>query len=267
MKRPPPDSLPPQRVVVGTQFRSPIADGLALWEVDRVDDDIARCHVVNERWQIPGTDTWCDSDHAGLERPFNVTEIRRTLELDARLRSLLADRKGWWAGVQPGTILHYHDAFGRYLRGVVVDVDGTHEFKPTAMVGLWSQGDVVRVDQYGEAVYGYHAKKILEGSSWQPDAACMFEHPQFTPRKPGNPATFAAWSLTVPEPTADEAQGYADERKCREIWSLLSERPDSVTRSVHKLREAKRLLDEHLDGRTGGTVTRNFPIQLPEETS
>jgi len=229
-------------VKIGTTFRRPIADGNPLWEVVSIQGDHADIVCVNEPIMINGTSY--DSDYAGTRSSELLSEIRRRMNAAAFFERAIKAGVDFWASQEVGTVLHYHDSFGRFVRGVVVlDEDGKKAMRPTAMVGEWREFDVVRRTPSGDLQYGYHARRIMDGSTFAPNASNIFESPEFrrTP-KHGDPRTMTPMSLELPEPTPQEKIQQMQERMAETVIGTLQDRTvpvgDRLAAALDLLRDA-----------------------------
>lgn len=168
---------PKPGVSLGTQFRSVMADCNALWEVKRKRGrDTYECEVVNEPIEYEGRKF--DSDFAGHRRVFGGEEIRQKLALAAMFDRSKDANKAFYASLEVGSTVHYHNAFGQYVRCEVVVAPsddacvhakaGDKCLKGVALVGNWKDWDL-KPDSY-------HVRSIREEKLFQPHCSCVFEH-------------------------------------------------------------------------------------------
>lgn len=190
----------------GTKFRYHHADSNPLWRVKR-----SRGRGVWECEIDPS-----EPDYAGSVKVFGTEEIVQSLasaELWARLSS---DNGDFWANRRIGETLHYHDSFGRFVRGEVVqgfDKEGrpAKVLKPSALVGDWHAVDLPRWSDAGWFNEGgYHVKNIAAGVTMQPHSGSIWESSDF--RRPMgtassiDPTALAPIDLSRPEPTERQAE-------------------------------------------------------------
>jgi len=194
------------RVGIGTTFRSPYADGNPLWTVTK--------SRGNGTWDCVVAES--EPDWAGVKKVFGTEEIVRALGMEQLWKDLSTAQADFWASRKPGEVLHYHDAFGRYVRGTVVegiDRDGEPAMvlRPTALVGMWQDIDLPRWNDAGFFHEGgYHVKKIASGETFQPNQSSIYESPDFVrPRGEAeriDPRSLPEIDLSHPEPTPAQAE-------------------------------------------------------------
>jgi hypothetical protein len=206
-----------------TTFRSTIADGSPLFRViEKSGRGVYKCRVEDD-----------EEDWAGTVKHFSTSEIEHSLRM-ANLFSSLGDRQqDFWARRTIGENLHYCNGFNQFVRGTVIELDGEKKFKPTALVGNWSKSDLPHRRENGNIVYGYHAKKIIEGGSeavWQPNESCVYEEPTSSYRTRGiDPTSLPAIDLTLPPMTTEEQIHANKVLKLEEIAALIINRHKSDT--------------------------------------
>lgn len=154
--------------LVGKVVRFPYADGSAAYMVWN--------HRPFELIHLPIHDAWRLPE--AHERGLRLSDIRAEVERSERLAALFAAKDSWWDEQPDGTILHYHNGFGEWVRGEVEN----GKLRPTALVG----------DKWNRGHGNYHARKIEEGNgAWRPDTGNVFEHPDFRRSDAGDPTTMA----------------------------------------------------------------------------
>lgn len=167
--------------LVGQQFRSAYADANALWEVKKSRGrDVYECVIVNEPFVFEGKSI--DGDYAGVKKVFSGADIRHAVVIAEHFRSVMSDHEAFYATLQVGQIIHYHDGFGQFVRCEVVELTeptlvgfdeipvGTKVLKQLALVGAWRSYDLKSE--------GYHAKQIREGKLMMPNASNLYENPK-----------------------------------------------------------------------------------------
>lgn len=221
-------------ITVGTRFRSTIADDNALWEVTRiVDAHTVRAVVVNEPIEINGR--FYDSDHAGVERPFDTATIANSLALASVFAEVQADRARFWDTIKIGTVLHYADSKNRFVRGEIAEQDGQKVLIPTALLGEWHPWEAATRTPTGEIAYGYHAQKIIAGEGWRPAPDLLVENGN-EDRYPGlRDATEV--SLVLPPMTPAEEDAASTERALADMRRILDDHTASPQHRLDRIAE------------------------------
>lgn len=208
-------------IVVGkTEFRDLYADGNIRFVV-RKDMGNGTFQCISE-----------DEDYTGVVRYYDAQQIRAKLEYARNLERVFAEREDYWANRTVGEVLHYHNGFGQYIRGVVIEINGEKKLRPTAMVGNWHNSDLPKRRPNGEIYYPYNADKIInandEDAAWQPAESCVYENPLFsgagTRFEHINPQTAEPIDLSVPDMTPEEKAEAAKERRIDAIREVLENR-------------------------------------------
>lgn len=192
-------------VRTGTRFFYLHADSKPEWK------------VVEKR----GKDTWLatvvSDDWHGTKKVFGTEEIEEAIDRERRIEALFERRDNFWESRTVGEILHYHDSFGRYVRGEVVRRNDKMVFVPTALVGAWSGTDLPM-----RMRHSYHVKRILNpenDSTWQPNESSVFEAKTFSrpfgPNREFDPRTAVAIDLSDPPELEGEAAIEAKYEKLR----------------------------------------------------
>lgn len=155
-------------------------------------------------------------NYGGIEH-FPKADIIKKIEQQRAMAQIFRDRTDWWEARAVGETVHYHNGFGQYVRGEIVETAEGKVMKPTALVGPWAKSDLPNRRIDGEVHYPYHARKIMEGETMKPNATNMFENPDHTDRGV-DPTKLDAIDLTVPEMNAEE----------RELARLYNRREDAI---------------------------------------
>ena len=226
-------------IVVGqTTFRDVVMDYNPIFRVvEKKPGGLYRCVSEDEY----------DGGYGGVERFFSADQISQKVSWENTLNGLHQLAEDFWASVKVGQVLHYHNGFGEFVRGVVIEEGGKKKLKPTALVGNWPQRELPSRRPNGEIYYPYHAKKVLfggEDAAWQPNDGCVYESLTYSRRnETADPATMDPIDLSVPEPTAEEALEQAKVRKLSAIGSVVSERYQTKATPDEALEEIRRLLE------------------------
>jgi hypothetical protein len=209
-------------VGIGTKFYSAFADGCPEYTViQKKGQGIWLCRIEE------------DVDWTGHEALFSTREIKAKLSWDSMLSGLADDHESFYANLEDGQIVHYHNAFGRYVRCRVVN----HELLPIALLGPWPAHDLPRRDLKGSLIYPYYVKKIMEGETMTPNFSNIYEAKPHNMK--GDPTTMEPIDLSVPELTDDEqvvANRWKQVQKARDILDNMNreEDPREILREVQK---------------------------------
>ena len=197
------------RVRVGMKFNHVYADGNVEWEV----------------MQRDGARTWIcvsspdDIDWPGIEKAFTSDDILRSVNSSIGWQNRFDECDAWYQAQAPGTLVHYNNGFGNYIRCEVIRLDkdhtmrtgtvykkGEHALRPIALVGAWRPYDLPRRMRDGSINYPYCAKRVLEGDDiMKPDFKCIFEaNREGLEPKHGDPTVLEPIDLSVPGMTPDE---------------------------------------------------------------
>lgn len=235
----------------GTRFRSIIADANVLFEVTgKAGRGVWRAKATADNF-----------DYAGEVRAFTEAQILHAVGIEAYFKKAQSDDDRFYAELALGSIVHYHNAFGAYVRCEVVRFEGPnppghrelpigcHALKPIALVGEWKAWDLPRRRPDGTIESGYHVTSIAEGHVWRPSATCVYEHPDFADRRAvvhglcrPAPSTLPALDLSLPDPDPAAAERAALEKDILAIREVLATPGDPTER----LRRARDRIEEAL---------------------
>lgn len=182
----------------GRIYREGVADGHAIYMFA---DNGAKSALIH----LPYGDAWQSRSVSGMSRTAILKLMKANDNLDGFFVRAEQAKQGFWASRKVGEILHYHNSFGQFIRGEVVDNGGKMELKPTALCGNWNKYDLPYRSKDGTINYSYHVKKIQEGESWQPSDSCVYEAPAYSEsyKSAGDPRVMPAINLELP-PMSDE---------------------------------------------------------------
>jgi len=177
--------------MIGTKFRYSYADANPLWEVKSRKGNLYSCYIVD-----------CP-DYSGVTKCFSAAEIRSQQNWDRNLNALMNDHDKYYANLKVGQVVHYHNAFGAYVRCEVVRDGVENKLKPIALVGDWSVHSLPRRERNGSIYYGTYASDIINGHLFTPSYTCIYEvNP--SKYKHSDPRKLKAIDLSVPEMTEGE---------------------------------------------------------------
>lgn len=164
--------------LAGTRYSYPVADGKALYVVYK-SRPLSLIHVpIGDSYQVS------DAHMRGLK----IKDIDAYAHRDEALAAMFKNDDDWWDSQKPGTVLHYHNSQGDYVRGEIIVKDDKVQLKSIALVGEW-RNDRARRWPDGRITTGFHAQKVLDGDTFQPNARSVYEHPKFSSPR-GDKATF-----------------------------------------------------------------------------
>ncbi len=181
----------------GKIYREGVADGYAQYMMA----DGPKSFLLH----LPYGDAYQSRTVSGMSKASVVKLIAAE---DNFAKLFHGNRDDFWASQEVGNVLHYHNSFGAFVRGVVVENDGQMELKPTALVGNWGNHDLPRRYADGRIHLGYHAGQIAEGASWQPSDGCVYESSTYSESyaRYGDPRVLEEINLTIPEMSDDEVR-------------------------------------------------------------
>jgi hypothetical protein len=216
-------------VRIGTTFSSVFADGNYTWKVVK---------------RIGGNPlSWlCEIVDEGTQKAFLDSEIRSKISQRKNIERYLAERETWWDDQKIGTVLHYNNGFGDWIRGEVVDVDGKKVMKPTALVGKWRESEYrpkYRAD--GELDVPYHVRSIRDSEGWRPDTGCVWEASDHQRKQYEDPTTMAPLDISIPELPKEQKEEAALWQKVNQVRDLLNLTNDAMK---HDGKTPKQLLSE-----------------------
>ena len=218
-----------RRVKKGMQFRSTLADGNPIWEVKRSLGGAWLCEVVDEPFEIDGK--VYESDFAGAEKSFLSREILAANAYEDMFKDMRSDHDGFYASLDEGDIVHYNNGFKNFVRcEVVFDADEQkNKLKPIALVGEWSNCDLPKRRADGEIYNGYHSQQIIDGSTFEPNAGCIFESGT---NHSDDPRSLTPIDLSVPAMTEEEEQEAVRCQLIGRVQEIISEHDSGNTQEI-----------------------------------
>lgn len=165
--------------------------------------------------------------YGGVERFYSCAQVLAHVRHMEALEAMFESQANFWSTRAVGEVLHYHNGFGEFVRGTVIEADGKKLLKPTALVGKWGKYDLPYRSPNGEIVYPYHADKVINGgpdACWQPNESCVYEAPEYARQSEGDPSTMPAIDLTVPDMTPEEQETANLEQALDRVRKILENR-------------------------------------------
>ena len=221
-----------KRVKKGMQFRSALADGNPLWEVKRSLGGAWLCEVVDEPIEIDGK--VYESDFAGAQQSFLSREILAANAYEDMFKDMRNDHDRFYASLDEGDIVHYNNGFKNFVRcEVVFDADEQkNKLKPIALVGEWRDYDLPKRQANGEIYYGYNAQQIIDGSTFEPNAGCIFEAGELAVQRMLDPRSLPPIALSVPAMTEEEEQEAVRCQLIGRIQEIINEHNSENTQDI-----------------------------------
>ena len=225
-----------KRVKKGMQFRAVLADSNALWVVKRSLGGAWLCEVVDEPYEYDGK--VYEGDFTRTEKSFLSREILASVNYENIFKNIRNDHDRFYASLDEGDIVHYNNGFKNFVRcEVVFDADEQkNQLKPIALVGEWSNHDLPERRANGEIYNGYHAQKIIDGGTFEPNVTCIFEAGTKgfvnNNRNHGDPRSLPPIDLSVPAMTAWE---HSEAVRCQligRIQEIISEHNSENTQDI-----------------------------------
>jgi hypothetical protein len=191
-------------VKIGTTFHDSYADTRVEFKViEALGPNVWSCEVITEGYE-------------GGRRAYETTDIQSHIQMENHIAAIIDEGDAWWNSQELGSIVHYDNGFGAFVRGEIVAVGDTRrEMMPIALVGKWAKSDLPRRYPTGETHYPYHARKIITRVPMQPNYTNMIEARGYrtTPQDPDtrHPSLREPIDLTLPEISDAEAIKMAKE--------------------------------------------------------
>jgi len=218
------DHMTVKRIKAGLTFRAHYADSNPKWEVIKSLGGSWLCRITKD-----------ELDYAGTEKSFLSSEILQSISFAEYFTKALDKDADYLQNQKPGTILHYHNSFGSYVRKEIVLHEGRKKLKSIALVGNWSKNDLPSRQQNGEIYHPYHVKQILEQElTDRVNGTSIYENPSFV--KPGgsnnsfDPRKCDPISLDLPPLEGDA-------KTSTELWTLLERVQEKINPQTEELRK------------------------------
>ena len=157
--------------LLGKKFPIGVADGQAIYEVVKV--GLKNCRV---KW-VEDNDINPDGYVAviGEEGQLSTDVVLQKVSWEEQMDLHTRQSENWHNSHEIGSVVHYHNGFGSYVRCEVVMGPEGHDayagspcYKPIALIGEWSKYDL-KWDSY-------RVRTILEGELFRPHASNMWEY-------------------------------------------------------------------------------------------
>ncbi len=230
------------QIRIGTRFHYNYADGNPEWEVvEKVGSDCWQCLIIGD----PET-----TDYANARQPFDREQITNAVRSAESLDDDHRAMDHWYESQAVGSIVHYHNGFGQFVRCEIVDAEGKHQLKPIALVGNWPPHELPHREDDGRIHLPYHAAGVKGDKAWRAHWSNIYESPAWGTTREADPRTMDTINLTVP-PMNDTESAMA------RLHGLC----DSLER------EAELMRDPEACGSTVDDTIRHVEAMLAMETS
>jgi hypothetical protein len=224
------------RVKVGMKFRSFYADANPLWEVQcSRGRGVWECKILNEPIIINGR--LIDGDYTGICKVFDSKDILHCVKLSESIKNSQTKSDDFYQLLSIGSIVHYHDGFGNYVRCEVVsdEYDGSSpSLKPIALVGNWKSHNLPYRLANGNITNNYWYDIINEGKLFHPHSSNIFECMDFFSRDNIDPKTLEPIDLTIPPMTKEESRIADCWCFVDEIKSIDGDNPEKILTEMLK---------------------------------
>ncbi len=187
-----------KKIGPGTKFHAIIADGNPEWEITR-----SRGRGV---WEAKCLGV----DYGGTIKVFTTAEVKHSVGMSQFFAKNSSDHDTFYAGLKTGSIVHYHNSFGQFVRSEVVMGTTVHDkklhkcLKPIALVGEWKSYDLPKRRPDGTINYGYNADMIRKGECFEPNFGSIYESGLQGGKHFGvDPSKLPALDLSVPDITPE----------------------------------------------------------------
>ncbi len=205
-------------VQVGKMFSLPVADGAAHYVVTAVKG--TKCDVEWRGWN--NGDRYVDHYFGWGRKNVPVATVRKYVSRAEGMAELFKQKEPNFIEAQAdGTIVHYCNGFGQFVRCEVVnqpptdwhgdeDEKPTKSLKPIALVGKWSKHDLPHYGIDGHISEGTYVGYIREGKLIYVNPSNLYESPDHSKRNDeGDPRKMKPIDLTLPPPTPEQAAQFA----------------------------------------------------------
>lgn len=184
------------KIIVGeTTFHSDYADSRPKWRVTKTrGDDTYECTIELD-----------ELDYAGVINVFGGERIRQLMGYEKRTATCHDYYEALYKGLNAGTIVHYHNGFGQFVRCKVL---ADKQLTSMALVGNWRSHDLPSRGYDGEINYPYHCKNVMaqEEESWRPHGSNIYEFSELLQEQYAAPKDLYPIDLSVPDMTPEEAE-------------------------------------------------------------
>jgi hypothetical protein len=108
-------------------------------------------------------------------RGLTLSDVRALVEYDRHIESMFDAHEDYYANLPVGTIVHYDNGFGQFVRCERVEGPKGKRLRELALVGNWDDYDLPRRMPDGSIHFGYHAEGVIEGRQMEPNYGSIWE--------------------------------------------------------------------------------------------
>ena len=247
--------------LIGRVAKFQIADGYAQYMVAKV--------RPLELWHLALLDGYSISPaHA---RGLRLADIRANVGFEDAWAKLADDHDSYFASLPIGSIVHYDEGFGKFVRCVRVEGERGHRLKPIALVGNWDAYDLPRRNPDGSVGYSSGGRLMEPGFTFEPNYSSIWERYDAEKREwsmrgltaagtahlneigrarfaqkryqaPFDPTTAEPIDLTLPEATAEEQALAVYAQRLQRIAAAASETPRTLDEARKAYRNVRALV-------------------------
>jgi len=184
--------------MVGRYIQHPHADGYAYYKIVGTTSRSAQIEVIEigDAWVLPA---W------GRKTNIPLAKARMMLNQRDTINEFHRRATDWWSQQTLGSIVHYDNGFGQYVRGEIIEHQGMKQMLPIALVGEWRPHDLGQRRADGSVYYGPQVNWILNKEPMQPHSSNMVECPTHRPSGAQAPSTLSpvSWEPSAPTPVQE----------------------------------------------------------------
>jgi hypothetical protein len=151
--------------LIGRTVRFSVADGYAVYVVWSV-SPLVLVHVAT------GDGYAISAAHL---RGLTLRDIKALVANEDMWSNLTDDHERFYASLPVGSIVHYHNSFGRFVRAVRVEGPAGKRLRPIALVGNWPAYDLPRRLPNGDISREHYPDMIESGERFEPHYSNIWE--------------------------------------------------------------------------------------------
>lgn len=190
-----------------------------------------------------------DCDYGYIEKLMSASQLKAIIEYDTQMKQLENKEDAWLVALPIGSIVHYHDGFGQYVRCEVITLpknskvfkgwenDGWHKagkaLKAIALVGNYRERDLPRILNH-EVNIPYNAKRVLENDIFTCHVSNLYEYS--SSKNDADPTNMTPIKIILPTLSAEDLRIGEIKKAAKEVYGLLSEpNEDNLQKAIEVL--------------------------------